>query len=722
MPAKILALVLSLICFTAGAQPTKAVFWGQFLSAPITYQYPSFDYNSWLIESNYWAVQEITGQFTTFGGPMVWDGVSNVFRAVAQDSLVGTNIFQYTSADGRTWSDRSTALSTNGAAAYDAGGIGVPFIWNEVGQTRPWRMLYRGVNASKAVYTMCLATSTNGWNWERKDTAGTALTTCVITNSQSSDFGNVFKVGSTYYCYDDDIASPRKTYLHTSTDLVTWTKQTSGQSDNAYFWGATNVAGLWDYDDKTHASSGRASATFGFYCPWVGRWDKPDGTTEYRMYIATVMDSSKGAIVCFTSPVPDFNVTNRTYRGITITSANAHSVAGNAITDYDVPRVYCDDITQNPVTSTMMGSNAVMWVSGLAGSWQMALMSRPGYLELPSDNIATTGAGVRGVQYILPNTSIALHLALTGDTNTVYQFQPGQRKVANDLSGYGVDAQYPANGYMAMDANGILFTKANNNLMKYTPAAHMVQFDRVTNDFTLEFAASKATTIGAGNQACAFRVFAPASGKYVSMVEYNGTAGDTAGFWDYVFTHTSTSQKNGPAFDWSDNARHTWCFQRTNGILSFYKDGTCTTQLVQNASVDVQTTVDPLIVGSFGVGSEQWSGYIDELRLSACARYPTNGYTPATLPITYTNTGYIFSRVYDFGSSVPGATCTTYGTTPGGCSVTVAHRSAASATDKSTTVGDFGANAAGQWHQFLITLSGTSSATPTITGLRVTSP
>lgn len=727
-------LLISLSCFGQAFTMQDTAWLGN--AAPVTavtYSYPSYDYVSFLLNSNYWATQQITSQYTTFGGPGVWDGVSNVFRGMMMGSS-DNKLYEYTSPDGMTWSDRSLALDVGAAGTYDAGGVGVPFIWNEVGQSRPWRMLYRGAKTTS--YTICLATSTNGWNWERIDTSGSAITSCVITNpADTIDFGNVFKVSSTYYVYWSSLTPPRKTYLSTSTDLLAWTQQTSGQTDKAYFWGATNVAGAWDYDDKTHSSSGRSTAGqgFGWYCPWVGRWDKDGGTTEYRMYIVAMRDSSKSAVLCFSSPLPDFNVTNRTYLGVVIDSAIGHKVANNAVTDYDTPRVYCDDITQKPASSYLMGSNILMWVSGLSASWREVVLSRPSGLELPIYNPTTSGATVNAVQYILDNTNVMLHLALNGDTNTVYQFQPGKKAVVNDLAGYGVDVIYPGNGYVPLDTNGVLLTRASNEYMGYTPAAHLAQLDAVSNAFTIEFTAQKNTTVGAAAFASPFAASAD-TGKHVCYVYLAGSAGDTAVTWNVSVTDTGGTTRNfaTAAFDWSDNSRHTWAFMRTNNVMYWFKDGAV--QAIPggafNYVIKTQTGADPIRIGSKGGSAgNYWGGYVDEVRLSSCGRYATNGYTVATLPINYTTTGYIFTRVYDFGSSVSGATCTTYGTTPAGCSVSVTHRAAASATDKSVTVGDFGANAAGQWHQFLITLTGSGSNSaggvtnsPTITGLKVTSP
>lgn len=732
MRATILAVLL--LCSTALAQQpfTQAIFM-QNQSAPTVY--PLQEFTSWQMDSNYWAVQELTSQTTTFGGPAVWDGASNVFRAMAQ-GVSDNKLYQYTSSDGRIWSNRTLALDLGSAGTYDAGSIGVPFIWNEVGQTRPWRMIYRGAKVSSQ--TLCLATSTDGWTWERKDTAGNALTTCVYTNSAFSgsgmDFGNVFKVGSTYYLYFDSIGTPppRMTGLITSTDLVNWTQQPTTNANNAYFFAATNSAGHWDYDDKTHTSGAKCTAgnIFGWYCPWVGRWDKLDGTTNYVMFIPTTGDWGTNMIACFSSPVPDFNVTNRTFQGWMFNRTNGeHYVFGNKIADTDVPRVYCDDITQNPITSFRMGSNLLMWVAAIPNTWSEMLCSRPSGIELPMDKPTSSGAYLSGVQWLLPNNNPTLHLALSGDTNVIFQFQPGSRGVLNDLAGYSGPvsdcAFFIPSTYIPNDSNGVLFTRANSVCLGSSGVAHLSQFDRLTNNFTIEFKASKASLLGNANLACPVSVSGN-SARYIVYVWLTGSTTDSAVNWTVAFrSGGATSSKVTGNFSWlaTDTSLHTWCFMRTNNVFYWFKDGA-----LQEAGqawtqqIDVQTAADPIRIGANGANSLFWDGYIDEVRISANGRYATNGYTPGTLPLHYATTGYIFTRVYDFGSSVPAGTVTTYGTTPAGCSVSVSKRVASSITDKSITVGDFGAGGSGQYQQFLITLTGDGTSTPTITGIVPHSP
>ena len=143
-----------------------------------------------------------------------------------------------------------------------------------------------------------------------------------------------------------------------------------------------------------------------------------------------------------------------------------------------------------------------------------------------------------------------------------------------------------------------------------------------------------------------------------------------------------------------------------------------------NYVIKTTTGADPLGVGISATATTTytWPGTIDELRLSSTNRYSAT-YTPSfPYPMSYATNGYVFTRVYDFGSSVPGASCLVSATVPALTAVAVTHRSAASATDKSVDPTAFGASASGQWHQFCIRLTGNGAVTPLIKSVVVRSP
>lgn len=112
----------------------------------------------------------------TFGN--VWyDPVSEVWKMVvhaAAGTSAGT-VVQYESSTPRgPWSSRQTALGHGTSGAWDGNETGVPFIWYEAGESRPWRMIYRGMNSSGTTQ-IGLATSVDGETWERKDVDGNSL-------------------------------------------------------------------------------------------------------------------------------------------------------------------------------------------------------------------------------------------------------------------------------------------------------------------------------------------------------------------------------------------------------------------------------------------------------------------------------------------------------------------------------------------------------------------
>ena len=108
------------------------------------------------------------------------------------DSGTGGTIVQYQSTIGPRgpWSGRTTALGYGTPGSWDDHSTGVPFVWYEAGQTRPWRMLYSGSRTSDGMFCIGLATSVDGITWQREDTAGNPLPVIPIS-SVSNDGGQI---------------------------------------------------------------------------------------------------------------------------------------------------------------------------------------------------------------------------------------------------------------------------------------------------------------------------------------------------------------------------------------------------------------------------------------------------------------------------------------------------------------------------------------------------
>jgi hypothetical protein len=85
----------------------------------------------------------------TFG--QIWyDNVAALWRMFTHSTTGGSQtIIQYQSANWYgPWSGRATALGLGASGAWDDAETGVPTVWCEPGETRPWRMLYRGMKGT----------------------------------------------------------------------------------------------------------------------------------------------------------------------------------------------------------------------------------------------------------------------------------------------------------------------------------------------------------------------------------------------------------------------------------------------------------------------------------------------------------------------------------------------------------------------------------------------
>ncbi len=125
-------------------------------------------------------------------GNVWWDPDAGVwqFQYGNSDSIVGSLAAGKSSVLYGAWSYPNASFASNANKAWDnsnnAGVLAVPFIWYEAGETRPWRMLYRGTGegnddngralSTKLAIGLATAAASGGViTWERKDPDGDSL-------------------------------------------------------------------------------------------------------------------------------------------------------------------------------------------------------------------------------------------------------------------------------------------------------------------------------------------------------------------------------------------------------------------------------------------------------------------------------------------------------------------------------------------------------------------
>jgi len=267
----------------------------------------------------------------------------------------------------------TVALGFGPKGAWDSYSVNVPYVWYEVGQARPWRMLYRGSNGSSGLSTSLfqigLATAApevdGVIDWQREDTHGAALTAPVIPEAttgwsanQFIDFGSVMKYGGNYYIYYSTISNPRQIGLATSVNLVYWKQYPL----NPLFKGVVNTASLTQGPDKYHA--GVLAPDQGFFCPDIVYWPNSDGSARWVLIVPHYSANFESSLDVFTSTSPVFLSYLRQYAGKIIATANTtYTLDGSPAIDVDTPRIITDDISRNVVTSKLTGGKVTLVAS-----------------------------------------------------------------------------------------------------------------------------------------------------------------------------------------------------------------------------------------------------------------------------------------------------------------------------------------------------------------------
>ena len=619
------------------------------------------------------------------------------------------------------------ALDLGAGGAWDGTSIGVPFVWCEAGQARPWRMIYRGaIAANPTSFSLGLATSLDGVAWERKDTAGNVLSTFVLTKTLAAwdasaiDFGGIINVGSTYYLYYNTIATAtRKIGLATSTDLVTWTKD----ADNPLYIGTVgeDIVGATPDDNQ------------GRFCGDIVRWDTPGGTLRYAMFIPHyVATHTTPEIEVYTCSSPKFARASRLFAGTMFRTAitPVHQQLGLNIiaSGTDTPRIVTDDITRNVTAGILTGHEVRATLAVYPGAWDQSLLlwdkTLAGKLE-PDGTLS--GCKFVNVNQDLPVAAPVIKLATRGiDANVCALWLPGQTGTMLDISGNSIHlGKSPP---ILIDGSGMKLISTNPDYAKRSPSAGnssdaLNLLEAIRNNWSIEWLCTFATNYNSGSRG----IWTHKTSTTVKHLQIYITGGAT-NYTIVVELRSGAASKTTsitfPVASVIQDARYRFavCEDEDNGKLYAFKDGVLLNAGGNNFNwvIDDYSATDPpvpLYIGIFQDLSSPWSGYIDELRVSNICRHSTD-YTPANFVINYQASGQIFTGVYDAGAAKKGVLNLLGKTLPTGTSITVTARNAANITDQSVTAGDFTLdNPTGQYHQYLITLATTDAmVSPSITG------
>ena len=654
---------------------------------------------------------------------VVYDPNASLWRLFYHFTTNNT-IRQTTSANGRVFSNDAAALGLGSAGAWDDTSIGVPYVWYEEGEPRPWRMIYRGAGALNESHDLGLATSLDGVTWERKDATGTVLSTWVLTGDVGQwdlaplDHGGVIKVGNTYYLYYNTIGNPRQIGLATSTDLVTWTKHAS----NPLYIGTVGA----DIEGAT------ADTNQGRFCPDVVRWDTPSGAIRYAMFVPHYIGAATTPeIEVYTCSSPVFLRADRSYVGTMFRTAttplslqNGRTISGSGT---DTPRIITDDITRNVTTTARTGHEvrAAVAMNVTTTNWSTELLtwhrSLAGKLE-PDGTLA--GCRFVNISHDLPVAAPVIRLApAPGDANVKGLWLPGSTGTWLDVSGSGVHVSH---GFEQIGAGGALLVAASSQNVYRRPSAAtdplVTVLEACRGDFSLEVTVTFASHFTSSYRA----IYGHSNNTKHHLYLY--VEGGVTNYTLNLSLTSGAATKNatiavpvaGIALD--TPYQFAVCRDVTAERLYWFKDG-----VLLNAggaafawAIDDLSALDPVVplyIGSSSASSYYWDGHIDQIRASNICRYTAN-YTPAAFAPSYQASGQIFTDVYDAGSDKIGMLRLLNSQIPAGTSITVLARNATSLADQSVTAEHFTlTQPTGRYHQYLITLATTdATVSPSLTG------
>ena len=172
---------------------------------------------------------------------------SYFYKYYAKTYGTDRKIYRAKSSDGKTgWTDNpSTPVLEGKAGTKYAEGVTCPNVWKENGT---YKMLFSGLYTGDGKWRTFYATSSDGVNWTVQNNDNPVLEPTEAWEYHCEPWG-LIKVGNTYYLWYNNIGfggSERATGLATSTDCITWTKD----SNNPIFTNGrfmTNVVKYGNY-------------------------------------------------------------------------------------------------------------------------------------------------------------------------------------------------------------------------------------------------------------------------------------------------------------------------------------------------------------------------------------------------------------------------------------------------------------------------------------------
>jgi len=174
--------------------------------------------------SGYWDKYSGNPIFSNTNGYMVSVlKVDSTYYMYYRDS--NDDISRATSTDKVTWTEdtaNNPVLTKGSSGEWDSDLLFAPIVWKE-GDT--WYMLYTGYDGSSR--RIGLATSSDGVSWT-KDSNNPVLSGTETWEGNSIECDSIIKVDGTYYLWYGTLGETyRKRGLATSTDLISWTKDSN---------------------------------------------------------------------------------------------------------------------------------------------------------------------------------------------------------------------------------------------------------------------------------------------------------------------------------------------------------------------------------------------------------------------------------------------------------------------------------------------------------------
>jgi outer membrane protein assembly factor BamB len=687
-------------------------------TAPSIYESPSDE----LLSFRRTQPRPLVGRRNFTFGNVVYDPAANIWRGFWH-YITDNQIYESTSTDGKNFTDPVLCLALASSGSWDDKQLGVPFAWYEAGQTRPWRMLYRGISSSDDQARIGLATSIDGVSWAREDPSGNALTSYVLDSD--GDFGVCIRSNSVYYIYYNYLGGARAINVATSPDLVNWTKDTA---DNPIFQGTVDSDPPGAEPDTHH----------GRFCPDVVRWDTPNGTVRYVAYVVHYEGTSAlPAIEVYTCPNPVFRRTQRTYVGrMFITDITPPNVLrGRTINDSgcDTPRMITNDITRNVTNGCIYTGNELRSVVsifvGYGSSWydEMFVHDRTLGYRLDADG-TIYGWQASNVLADWPVSTPQYQLSPAGtDANSQFLFLPGATGSLLDWGPLGLHMDKPMSSPPAgIDSNGLECSNTNSSYaVRWNTGSLLTDptysLAAIRHSFTVEASITFNSAIASGSRVILESGPRLATNYHLCFfVQRSGSA--------YLIGIAATSGGinrcaliNWPMKSLIHGQQYRLAVARDydSGLVYFFVDGvllnpggTAFAWEIDDFSVQRQMC---LSIGTNYEHTTAWDGAIDQVQISDICRW-TASYTPTAPVVKYTSSGHLFSPVYDLGSANSGKTfAITDSAVPKNTTLTIEARTAGNARNRSYWVGDFASYTApltGRYQQFLITMT---TSDPTVT-------